>query len=177
MNTKYNLNFKKNILDNSEINKNSWFTGFIESNGHFEIKKNDFKPKSSTRKRSRSSNASLVFKLDQRSFDRPTSSVMFPIMEKIANFLFCNLLTVKRYPTWVSKVESINMLTVEISAVQKIEILINYLNKYPLLGIKQLDFNDWKLVYDMIKNKEHLTEAGRIKIKSIKSNMNTKRQI
>jgi hypothetical protein len=34
------------------------------------------------------------------------------------------------------------MLTVEISAVQKIEILINYLNKYPLLGIKQLDFND-----------------------------------
>jgi len=69
------------------------------------------------------------------------------------------------------------MLTVEISAVQKIEILINYLKKYPLLGIKQLDFNDWKLVYYMIKNKEHLTEAGRIKIKSIKSNMNTKRLI
>jgi len=89
---------------------------------------------------------------------------MLPIMEKIAKFLFCNLLTVKRYPAWDSKIKSIDMLTVEISAVQKIEILINYLKKYPLLGIKQLDFNDWKLVYYMIKNKEHLTEAGRIKL-------------
>lgn len=80
MNAKYNLNFKESILDNSEIN--SWFTGFIDSDGHFGIKINDFKPKSSTRKRSRSSNASLVFKLDQRWFDRPTSSLMMPIMEK-----------------------------------------------------------------------------------------------
>jgi len=122
---------------------------------------NNYKPKSYTRKRSRSSNASLVFKLNQRSFNRPTSFLMLPIMEKIVKFLSCNLLTVKRYPTWDSKVESIDMLTVEISAVQKIEILINYLNKYPLLEIKQLYFNDWKLVYDMIKNKEHLTEALR----------------
>ena len=120
MNAKYNLNFKESILDNSDINNNSWFTGFIDSDGHFGMKINDFKPKSSTRKRSRSSNASLVFKLDQRSFDKPTSSLMMPIMEKIAKFLSCNLLTVKRYPTWDSKVKSIDMLTVEISAVQKI---------------------------------------------------------
>jgi hypothetical protein len=35
MNTKYALNIDKSILNNSEINKNSWFTGFIEADGHF----------------------------------------------------------------------------------------------------------------------------------------------
>ena len=142
MNTKYALNFEESILDNSEINKNSWFTGFIDSDGHFGIKIQESKPKSSTRKRSRSSSVALVFKLDQRSFDRPTASSMLPIMEKIAKFLSCNLLTVKRYPKLPLKLEYIDMLSVEVSALKKIEMLINYFNVYPLLGIKQLDFKD-----------------------------------
>jgi LAGLIDADG endonuclease len=67
------------------------------------------------------------------------------------------------------------MLSASVSALEKLEILINYFNKYPMLGIKQLDFKDWEFVYYMIKNKEHLTEEGRIKIKAIKSGMNSKR--
>jgi LAGLIDADG endonuclease len=69
------------------------------------------------------------------------------------------------------------MLSVEIAALSKIENLINYFNKYPLLGVKLLDFKDWNLVYRMIKNKEHLTESGRLKIKLMKSNMNSNRLI
>jgi hypothetical protein len=72
MNIKYALNLKKSILDKSIINNNSWFTGFTEADGHFGIKINEFKPKSSTRKRSRSASVTLVFRLDQLSFDRPT---------------------------------------------------------------------------------------------------------
>jgi hypothetical protein len=45
------------------------------------------------------------------------------------------------------------MLSVEISALKKIEKLINYFNKYPLLGIKQLEFKDWESVYHMVKIK------------------------
>lgn len=100
---------------------------------------------------------------------------MFPIMEKISNFLSCNLLSTKRYPYYPSKLESVDMLYVEVSALKKIEILINYFNKFPLLGNKQLDFKDWELVYHMINNKEHLTESGRTKINLIKSGMNSKR--
>jgi hypothetical protein len=100
---------------------------------------------------------------------------MFPIMAQISKFLTCNLLTIKRYLNLPLKLKSVDMLSIEVSALKKIEIIINYFNKYPLLGIKQLDFKDWELVYNMIKNKEHLTESGRIKIKSIKANMNTKR--
>jgi hypothetical protein len=51
------------------------------------------KPKSDTRKRSRSESINLKFRLDQRSFDRPTSSSMLPLMEKLASFLSCNLKT------------------------------------------------------------------------------------
>jgi hypothetical protein len=177
MNTKYNLNFEKSMLDNSEINENSWFTGFTDSDGHFGIKIREARSKSITRKRSRSFSITLVFKLDQRSFDRATSSSMLSIMEKISKFLFCNLITIKRKLKFPCKLKTVDLFSVEVSALEKIEILINYFNKYPLLGIKQLDYKDWELVYHMIKNKEHLTESGKIKIKFINSNMNSKRLV
>jgi LAGLIDADG endonuclease/Cytochrome c oxidase subunit III len=140
MNTKYNLNFEESLLDNSEINDNSWLTGFIDADGHFGIKIRDAIAKSLIRKRSRSFSISLVFKLDQRSFDRPTASSMFSIMEKISKFLSCNLITIKRKLKFPCKLKTVDLFSVEISALKKIEILINYFNKYPLLGIKQLDF-------------------------------------
>jgi hypothetical protein len=43
-------------------------------------------PKSDTRKRSVSTSINLIFKLDQRSWDKPTSSFMLPIMEIIAKY-------------------------------------------------------------------------------------------
>jgi hypothetical protein len=34
-----------------------------------------------------------------------------------------------------------------------------------LLGVKHLDFYDWKIAYNLIKNKEHLTKEGELKIR------------
>jgi hypothetical protein len=45
------------------------------------------------------------------------------------------------------------------------------------LGIKGKDFKDWEVVYHMLVSKEHLTEAGLLKIKSLRSNMNKQRTI
>ena len=47
--------------------------------------------------------------------------------------------------------------------------------KYPLHGIKVLDFQDFAKAGDIIKGKEHLTKEGLAKIEEIKSRMNTKR--
>jgi hypothetical protein len=44
-----------------------------------------------------------------------------------------------------------------------------------LLGIKNKDFQDWLKAYNIILNKEHLTENGKLKIEILKSNMNSKR--
>jgi len=141
MNTKYNLNFEESLLDLSKINSNSWFTGFTDSDGYFGIKFREANPNSKIR-RYRNPQIGLVFRLDQRSFDRPTESSMSSIMEKIANFLSCNLITVKQKSKRPLKLEAIDMLSAEISGLSKIENLINYLNKFPLLGLKLLDFYD-----------------------------------
>jgi len=174
MKSKYNLEFEVSNLDTSDIGSNSWLTGFIEADGNFSIKIREAKPKIDTTKRSTSSSVNLNFKISQRSFDRPTSTTIYPIMEKIANFLSCNLQLIKNTNTSL-KLEPIDTLTAEVSALNKIDNIITYFNKFPLLGMKQLDFNDWKSVYFLIKNGEHLTESGRLKIKLIKSNMNSKR--
>lgn len=96
MNSKYNLHFKESNLDTSDINSNSWFTGFIDPDGYFGLKISESKVKSDSMKRSRSFSINLRFNIYQRSIDRVTSLSMYPIMEKISKFLDCNLQVVKK---------------------------------------------------------------------------------
>ena len=152
---------------------NLWFKK-KSADGHFGIKILEAKPKSDTRKRSVSDSINLVFRLDQRSWDKPSCSFMFPIMETISQFLMCNLIT---YKINNSQKELREILSLSVSSINKLEFIINYFNKYPLLGIKGKDFKDWETVYYILLSKQDLTEAGRLKIISIRSNMNTKRNI
>lgn len=86
INTKYSLDISSSLLDSSKFTKNSWFTGFTEADGHFGIKYVESRAKSDTRKRSVSENISLKFRLDQRSYDKPTASPMRPFMGNLALF-------------------------------------------------------------------------------------------
>lgn len=52
------------------------------------------------------------------------------------------------------------------------EKIIPLFDAYPIKGVKALDYSDFKKVANLMHNKEHLTEQGLSKIKSIKSNMN-----
>lgn len=167
LNIKYNHNIPSSPLDLSNYEDNSWFAGFVEADGHFGVKILDPKLKSETRKRVRSGSINLVFRLDQRSFDTPTDSTLLPFMEKLANFLGCNILTYNDG----------KVLSLSLTSLEKLTNLVIYFNKYPLIGVKGEDFNDWKKIYYMIKTKEHLTEAGKEKIKLLQSNMNSKRKI
>lgn len=161
INKKYYLTIPESPLNNTNLEENSWFTGFTEADGHFGIKYTENKSKSETRKRSISENISLRFRLDQRAYDKPTSSDMRPFMEDLASFLSCNL---KSY-TNNSKFE---ILSLYVSSISNIKLIINYFNKYPLIGNKLNEFKKWEIVYSMIISKEHLTEKGRLKIKALK---------
>ena len=57
------------------------------------------------------------------------------------------------------------------------EKIIPFFEKYPILGIKSLDFEDFKKVYLIVKNKKHLTPEGIKTILEIKSNMTKNRII
>jgi len=166
INKKYNFSFKESILDESNLLNNSWFAGFVEADGNFYIKTTKYKPKSETRIRSTSESISLRFRLDQRLYDKPTCSTMLPIMKEITKCFLCNL---SKYKT-----KSGEILSVSITSINKLNVIVEYFDIYNLLGIKYNDFIDWKEVYKMFINKEHLTVEGKDKIKLIKSNMNSR---
>jgi len=88
-------------------------------------------------------------------------------MEKLAKFLDCSVLSYKED----------KVLFLSLTSLEKLTHLIIYFDKYPLIGVKGKDYKDWKKIYYMIKNKEHLTEAEKEKIILLQSNMNSKRKI
>jgi hypothetical protein len=53
-----------------------------------------------------------------------------------------------------------------------IDKVVPLFNKYPILGVKSKDFEDWCKVAELMKEKKHLTEEGLSKIRIIKSGMN-----
>jgi len=59
---------------------------------------------------------------------------MLNVMEKISQILLCNLTTYKS--------KNNEILSIKVVAMDKIKSLINYFNRYPLLGIKSKDFKD-----------------------------------
>jgi len=52
------------------------------------------------------------------------------------------------------------------------EIIIPFLTKYPIIGNKVLDFEDFCKASTILNNKEHLTLEGLKKIQTLKSGMN-----
>ena len=160
-NLKYSLNISESKLDLSSFGDNSWLAGFSEADGHFGVKYLDSKPKSDNMKRSRSENISLKFRLDQRAYDKPTSSSMLPFMEKLGSFLNCN---VKMYNSNKTCTETLSL---SVSSIDNLKFLIEYFEMHPLIGEKYDKYSKWRLVYYMIISKEHLTNEGRLKIKSL----------
>ena len=55
------------------------------------------------------------------------------------------------------------------------EKIIPFFKKYPIEGVKALDFSDFCEAAELMKNKEHLTQEGLEKIKNIKARMNRNR--
>lgn len=165
INQKYNLIIPNSNLDKSDFSNNCWLTGFTEADGYFGVKIVEAKPKSDTRKRSISNSISIKYRLDLRYLE----GVNYMLMESLSKFLFCKLS--------VYKTNKGEILSLSVSAIEKIKFIVEYFNKYPLLSIKGKDFKDWEIVYNMMLSKQHLTDEGRLKIKSIQSNMNSKRKI
>jgi len=93
---------------------------------------------------------------------------MVYIMEIISKFLSCNLKT-------YTKPDEKKILSLSGESRDKIKFLIDSFNKYPLLGVKFENFKDGIKVYVLIIDKEHLTKEGKVIIKDIQSNMNSKR--
>lgn len=166
LNTKYKAELSFSPLDTTTFENNSWLTGFTEADGYFGVKLTNSKPKSESRKRATSGSISLLFRIDQRSYDKPTDSTLLPFMELLAQFLESNVISYKDN----------TVLYVSVTSLDKLSKLITYFNNFPLLGVKGKDFNDWLKIYYMMKAGEHLTDSGKEIIKSLQANMNKNRK-
>jgi hypothetical protein len=51
-------------------------------------------------------------------------------------------------------------------------VILPFFEKYPIKGVKQLDYLDWCKVAKLMNNNNHLTDEGLALIRSIKEGMN-----
>ena len=59
------------------------------------------------------------------------------------------------------------VLSLSVASIDNLELLVNYFSKYPLLGEKWDDYSKWSTVYYKVISKEHLTEKGKLEIRSL----------
>jgi enolase len=57
------------------------------------------------------------------------------------------------------------------------EKILPFFNKYPIIGVKSRDFEDWAKVAKMIQKKVHLTNEGFDQIRQIRTGMNKGRYL
>jgi len=64
----------------------------------------------------------------------------------------------------------------EMSSLKKMKAVIEYFDRFPLLSSKFLEYQDWKHVYVLLCQHQHLNDAGKAKILALKHGMNRNRR-
>nr|ADN97197.1 intron-encoded double motif LAGLIDADG homing endonuclease [Ophiostoma minus] len=144
---------KRPAPDLSNLNKR-WLAGFIEGEACFFVSIYN-SPKSKLGKA-----VQLVFKITQHIRDKI-------LIEFVVELLNCGRVEVRKSN------EACDFTVTSIKEIEKY--IIPYFNEYPLIGQKLYNYEDFKLIFNMMKTKDHLTEDGLSKIIEIKNKMNTNR--
>jgi hypothetical protein len=144
------LNYKSESLSTENNTLNPYYvTGFTDAEGSFLIniqKRSDLKLGYSI---------SLSFKIKLHSKDKE-------LLEKIFNFFNVGKIYIRKdgYIEYI------------VNSMKDIEVIINHFNNYPLITQKLSDYKIFKLVFELIKQKKHLTKEGFQEILSFKASFN-----
>ena len=138
--------------ENISICNPQWLAGFASGEGWLGVK---------VRNPDGNSKAfiELIFQINQHVRDKQ-------LIAYIAEYLECGKVYKHSENAVVYRVSKRSDLT---------EIIIPFFIKYPILGIKALDFKDFCTISELIKNKAHYNKEGLDQIIHIKANMNTGR--
>jgi hypothetical protein len=128
-----NANLINNLIDNSPLSDNYWLAGFIDADGGFKIRYTVGNKNEQTGRKIKQ-RISLSFKIEQQLYHKTTGVAFEDLMQKIAIFFTVNLTT-------VSHNDEIDYWCIEVASIMRIHLVIDYLNKYPLLTSKRNDFN------------------------------------
>ena len=155
---------EKKPLDNSAIDSNAWLAGFLDADGNFSIalskrtKKHLDKvlPYMRLEIRQAYHRTSVNETFDKSSNNNNNNSSYYFIMSKIATYLDINLNSRERLRD--GKIYSSFIITA--SSLNSLDTLREFLNRYPLLSSKYLDYLDWSEVIDLIKEKGNNNVPG-----------------
>lgn len=163
LNKNHNTGITKLPLKDSSLSEDGWLSGFIDSDGSFSVQHTKLENNAKKRK------ISCRLRIEQRMLDPITNESYFKVLTDVSNFINCSLKTRKQKST------GNEYYTLTASSKMSLEIIINYLDKYPLFSSKYLDYNDWKKIVLLIFENKHYTEEGINKTESVKICMNRQR--
>lgn len=123
------MNINKLCVKKDELNEDSWLSGFIDADGNFYI---NHKVEKGAKRRK----ISCRLRIEQRMLDPITKESYISVLTEITQFLGCKLLTRKQTST------GNEYYIITTSSRKSLFIIINYLNKFPLLSSINLDFKD-----------------------------------
>jgi hypothetical protein len=141
------------IINTDIIPNPNWISGFTSGEGNFSIK--IFKGKTKTGYR-----VQLKFRLVQHSRDRK-------LMEILNKYFHSG--NVYNY----SEKSAVVLEIFNFSDIYNV--LLPFFDKYPIIGVKQLDYLDWCKVAKLMSEGFHLTDNGLSLIRKIKEGMNRER--
>lgn len=142
------------------LSNDSWLAGFIDADGSFSIQHTKKEDGALKRK------VSCRLRIEQRMVEPKSSASYFYIMNDIAKFLNCNLLTRKQLST------GNEYYTLAATSRNSLSIIKNYFETFPLFSSKHLDYLDWNKTVKFILNNEHYIDANFLTINYLKSKMN-----
>jgi hypothetical protein len=140
------------IIKNNKISDPHWLAGFTSGEGCFNV----IIRKSNTH--SSGFQVMLRFSLTQHCRDEQ-------LMKSIVDYLDCGNVY-KDGQAFQYQVQKFS---------DNSEKILPFFTKWPIIGVKALDFKDWCKVCEIVKLKGHLTNEGVNKIREIQSGMNRSR--
>jgi hypothetical protein len=155
INFPYVLGAPRPIVSFEGIPNPNWFSGFVDGEGFFYVKSNK------NNNYSVGYSVSMIFSVSQHVRDEV-------LLTKFIEYLGCG--RIERAST---RPDEVNFAVSKFSDIK--EKIIPFFQKYPLQGIKYMDYCDFVKVSNIMEAKGHLTLEGLNKINSLKSGMNSLR--
>jgi hypothetical protein len=160
LNKNHVSNINKLPIKTGDLNSDSWLAGFVDADGSFSIQHTKKEDGALKRK------VSCRLRIEQRMIEPKTNASYFSVLNEIAQFLNCNLLTRKQKST------GNEYYTLAATSRNSLLIITNYFEIFPLFSSKHLDYIDWSKAVKLILSNEHYTDANLLVINDLKSNMN-----
>jgi hypothetical protein len=130
INNNHSSKIKKLPVKKGNLNKDSWFSGFIDADGSFSIQHTKLENGAKKRK------ITCRLRIEQRMYEPISKNSYFDVLTEISTLLNCNLNTRKQVST------GNEYFIITASSRKSLSTIITYFKYFPLYSSKYLDYKD-----------------------------------